>query len=183
MNGKTELVAQPIEPYVLNFLSRQMDSDRYQVLPLAGDASARRYYRIVCEEDSWVLMQWEPFEANDKYPFLSVQKHFLKHGVQVPDVKCMAPELGLVMLEDLGDLTLERKFWENQNQDLALPFYLQAIDELIKIHYSATQDMDPSCTAFAIEFDTKKLLWEMNYGRQHLLEALGEVSFSDSDSK
>ena len=38
-------------------------------------------------------------------------------------------ELGVVLLEDLGDLTLERKFWENQNQDTSFPFYAQSIDE------------------------------------------------------
>ncbi|MCB0366109.1 MAG: phosphotransferase [Bdellovibrionaceae bacterium] len=183
MNGKTELVAQPVEPFILNFLTSHLSTDKYQILPLAGDASARRYYRIVCDEDSWVLMQWEPFSADDKYPFLSVQRHFLKHGINVPDIKGMAPELGLVLLEDLGDLTLERKFWENQNQDMVIPFYRQAIDELLKIHYLATRDSAARCVAFGVAFDTEKLLWEMNYGRKHLLEGLGQIEFTDQDSR
>ena len=78
-------------------------------------------------------MAWEPFEKIETYP-LDVQKHFARNDIRVPSVEAIAKELGVVLLEDLGDLTLERKFWENHNQEMALPFYQQTIDELIKIH-------------------------------------------------
>lgn len=182
MNGKTELVSQPIENYILEFLTDTLETDKYQVIPLAGDASVRRYYRIVDGEASWVLMQWEPFDM-DKYPFLSVQRHFAKHNVFVPNIKSASAKLGLILLEDLGDLTLERKFWESQNQETIIPFYKQAIDELLKIHFDATRDKQPTCTAFSISFDTDKLLWEMNYGRDHLLEKVGGLQFDDQESQ
>src|SRR5689334_18490713 len=121
-----------------SFLSRTLNDRAFEVFPLAGDASTRRYFRIVSGEESMVLMVWEPFNDDGNYPFLSVRDHFEKHGVTVPRVIAKSPSEGLVLLEDLGDLTLERKFWENQNQDIVLPFYEQSIDELIKIHYHAT---------------------------------------------
>lgn len=175
-------LAHNVEPYLLEFISSFLKKPEFQVVPLAGDASARRYYRVIDGESSWVLMQWEPFEDDGNYPFLSVQRHFLKHQVQVPKVVQLTPAQGLVLLEDLGDLTLERKFWENQNQQLALPFYKLAIDELLKIHFLATGDSASPCTAFRVSFDTAKLLWEMNYGREHLFEKLGRVAFSAKDS-
>src|SRR5690606_4157202 len=143
-------------------------ADCFQIYQLAGDASNRRYYRIVNDEKSWVLMEWEPFSENsNEYPLLSVLNHFQKHKVRTPKIIAQSPSKGLLIQDDLGDLTLERKFWENQNQEVAIPYYKQAVDELIKIHYSASLD-NTDCTAFKIAFDTEKLLWEMNYAHKYL---------------
>jgi N-acetylmuramate 1-kinase len=166
----------------LSFLNNALQNREVEIFQLAGDASARRYYRTVAGNDSYVMMVWEPFKDDGSYPFLSVRDHFAKHGVSVPKVIAKAPDQGLILLEDLGDLTLERKFWENQSQQLALPFYRQAIDELIKMHYPASFDRT-DCTAFKMEFDVEKLLWEMNYGREHLLTQLCEIKFSDIEKR
>jgi N-acetylmuramate 1-kinase len=164
------------------FLTEGLKRSGAEVFPLAGDASARKYYRVVADNDSWVLMVWEPFKDDGNYPFLSVLNHFAKHGVTVPTVIAKDPAKGLVLLEDLGDLTLERKFWENQSQQMCLPFYKQAIDELIKMHYPSTFDRN-DCTAFKMEFDVEKLLWELNYGREHLLLKLCDFKLSPTEMK
>lgn len=158
------------EDFHRSFLKGHYGDNNYSIYQLAGDASSRKYYRVVRDNQSWVLMRWEPFDPK-AYPFLSVLNHFAKHSIEVPVVVAMAPAEGLVLLEDLGDLTLERKFWENQNHDLAMPFYEKTVDELVKIHYPASLDRS-ECTAFKIEFDTEKLLWELNYAREHLIEGI-----------
>ncbi len=125
---------------------------------------------MIRDSQSWVLMQWEPFQVKD-YPFLSVLEHFRDHAIKVPNLVKMSPSEGLVLLEDLGDLTLERKFWENQNQETALPFYKKSMDELLKIHIRASEKPN-DCTAFKIEFDKAKFLWEMNYGLDNLIKGI-----------
>jgi aminoglycoside/choline kinase family phosphotransferase len=164
------------------FLEKALNSKELKVLPLAGDASNRRYYRVIRGEESWVLMRWEPFDPNS-YPFLSVLRHFSEHGVHVPKVEGLDSERGLVLLEDLGDLTLERKFWENQVQENSFLFYQLAVDELIKIHFIASDSENRNCSAFQIKFDTDKFLWEMNYGREHLIERLLEFRLSGAVQK
>ncbi len=171
----------PFQKY-LSFVAKGLGPRDYKIFALAGDASSRRYFRVVAENDSWVLMDWDPFVDDGKYPFLNVLDHFAKHQIQVPSVIAKSPADGLVLLEDLGDLTLERKFWENQNQELVLPYYKLAIDELLKIHYEASADIS-ECVAFKIAFDTDKLLWEMNYGRDHLLLKLCDLKFSSKLSQ
>jgi aminoglycoside/choline kinase family phosphotransferase len=165
------------DDFLESFLGKNLKGD-FKIFPLAGDASNRRYYRVVMDQHSWVLMRWEPFDPKN-YPFLSVLEHFKKNGVKVPNVISYDSEAGLVLLEDLGDLTLERKFLESQNQEGSIVFYKMAIDELIKIHYRANDDKS-DCTAFKIKFDTEKFLWEMNYGKDNLL--LGVLGFKMSDS-
>ncbi len=163
------------------FLKSFFDSSPYRIYQLAGDASNRRYYRVIKENQSWVLMVWEPFEATS-YPFLSVQSHFLKNKVRVPQVIKISPEEGLVLLEDLGDLTLERRFWESQSEEASWSFYQKAIEELIKIHFVSTLDRS-DCSAFKIQFDTEKFLWEMNYGLDNLIKGILQFELSETQSK
>lgn len=165
------------------FVAKTLGRQDFEIMALAGDASTRRYFRIVCADDTSVLMAWDKFVDDGHFPFLNVQAHFQRHGVHVPKVLGKSPELGAILLEDLGDLTLERKFWENQNQNLVLPFYKQAIDELIKIHFDATNDRQSQCVAFNIDFNVDKLLWELNYGREHLLLKLCKLNLSAAAMK
>lgn len=165
------------DEFFQGFLESHFKSNDFKVYQLAGDASNRRYYRVIFKNQSWVLMRWEPFDPKN-YPFLSVLEHFATHGVHVPEVIAMDERLGLVLLEDLGDLTLERKFWENQNQEVSLPYYQQAIDEAIKIHFVASKEKT-DCTAFKIMFDVDKFLWEMNYGLDNLLVGICKFPFTE----
>jgi N-acetylmuramate 1-kinase len=175
---------QPFSNEIFGFLKAQLPAGPIDVQPLAGDASSRRYYRIVsgagggAAESTRVLMVWEPFIDDGRFPFLNVQRHFAAHGVRVPAVEAYDSQLGVILLQDLGDLTLERKFWENQNQSLAIPYYQQAIDELFKIHFDATADRASNCVSFGVEFNVEKLMWELNYGREHVFEKLCRLPMS-----
>ena len=165
------------------FLKPHVGQEDYKVLPLAGDASSRRYYRVVTNEKSWVLMEWEPFDKVTDFPFLSVQQYFSANGIRVPEVIQFNKDTGLFLLEDLGDLTLERRFGEFQNQESVLPFYKATLDQLIKIHSLGFNDsIKPDCTAFKIEFSVEKLLWEMNYAKKHLIEGLLQIHLEPSVS-
>ncbi len=150
----------------------------FEVHRLAGDASSRKYYRVICDDSSWALMVWDPFEDIERYPFLNIQKHFEKCGILVPKIFGVDGKKGLVLLEDLGDLTLERKFWENQDQSLALPFYKKTMDELVKIHTSGSNAINPPPICQTVEFDAEKFIWELNYAKTHLLEGLCEIKLS-----
>lgn len=165
------------------FIAKESGTLDFEVLQLAGDASTRKYYRVVYENQSRVLMYWEPFGDPENYPFLNVLNHFAKVDVRVPKVEAFSPELGVVLLEDLGDLTLERKFWENQNQQAAMPFYEQAVDEIVKIHFLASKPVKPLSVCQTTMFDTAKFMWEMNYAREHFLEKVGGVKLGDKEQK
>ena len=170
-----------IEEFLIPFLQKTLGSTDLKVIQLAGDASNRRYYRVYNGEQSSVLMRWEPFDPKN-YPFLSVLNHFAKHKIHVPQVLGMDESLGLVLLEDLGDLTLERKFWESQSTEASIPYYQQAVDEIIKIHFPATLDKT-DCTAFKIQFDVEKLHWEMRYGQENLLAGVCKFNFTEAANK
>lgn len=170
--SSTELITQPIKDWV----AKQIQSHSFSVYPLAGDASARRYYRIVDQDKTWVLMSWVPFDP-ENYPFLSVQRHFSECHIQVPHIFAVGAELGVLLQDDLGDLTLERKYWESSKQQTSSTFYFKTLDELIKIHDVATYSKTTS-TALTTQFDTAKFLWEMNYAKEHLLQGVLKLKLS-----
>jgi aminoglycoside/choline kinase family phosphotransferase len=166
----------------VDFINEFFKKEPFKVLSLAGDASTRKYFRLVDgKAQSFVLMLWEPFTKAD-YPLLSVHEHFQKNFVQVPVVFAYSESLGLVVFEDLGDLTLERKFWESQDPEASIEFYKKSLDELLKIHFRCTFDRT-ECVAFKTKFDTNKFLWEFNYGYKHLFENVLKVKIKDSVKK
>lgn len=80
------------------------------VVPLAGDASTRRFYRVSLEDGSTrVLMDYgKPFsgETDD----IRLNRVFRAAGLPVAEILDQSPESGCLLLEDLGDRTLERLF-------------------------------------------------------------------------
>lgn len=169
-----DIVSTPIK----NWVAQQIGTTEFSITQLAGDASARRYYRVIQDEKTWVLMSWEAFDAST-YPFLSVQRQWNHCHIQVPEIIGVGEKLGVLLQEDLGDLTLERKFWENSRQDASADFYFKTLDELIKVHDVATYS-DVKSTANTTVFDTAKFLWEMNYAKDNLLLGLLKLKLSES---
>ncbi|MFM7201717.1 MAG: aminoglycoside phosphotransferase family protein [Myxococcota bacterium] len=89
---------------------------------LTGDASSRQYVRLFSETEpsrSYVLMVMDPRsplkseEAGwdhvqpDELLFINMQRFLHRIGARVPEIYGYDPEAGLLLLEDLGDLTLE----------------------------------------------------------------------------
>ena len=72
-------------------------------------------------------MCWEPFDQAN-YPFLSVQRQFEANSVNVPEIIGVGEKLGVLLQEDLGDLTLERKFSETARQESSAEFYFKTLD-------------------------------------------------------
>ncbi|RMD48972.1 MAG: aminoglycoside phosphotransferase [Alphaproteobacteria bacterium] len=71
-------------------------------VPLAGDASPRRYYRVP-GAPSLVLMDAPPGSGEDVRPFLAMARWLRAQGFSAPEVLAADAEAGLVLLEDLGD--------------------------------------------------------------------------------
>lgn len=166
-------------PPTIDFLSKHLSLNDLNFQALAGDASTRRYVRVYNEDGSYILMIFPIAEQKMGHSFLEVQTLFLQNEILVPKVLGTDFSLGYILLEDLGDLTLERRFWENQDKSKAMDFYYKAVDEIIKVHSIPVDKNDPT-SCFHIEFDTEKLLWEMNYMRKNLLIEFFGLSLTDS---
>jgi N-acetylmuramate 1-kinase len=156
-----------------DFIKKHLKIEKFKVTPLTGDASSRKYYRIDLGSDTWVLMEWEAFKNPIEFPFISIQEYWQKKNINVPEVFAYDAKLGLFILEDLGDNTLEHCFWDADPQEDCLPLYKATLDQLIAIHRLILQPHKESdCTAFQIAFDIEKFTWELNYTYKNLFQIL-----------
>ncbi len=72
---------------------------------LAGDASARRYWRLWRGTESAVLMDADPATGEATGPFLAVGGWLLAQGYSAPRILAADEAAGFLLLEDLGDDT------------------------------------------------------------------------------
>lgn len=101
-------------------------------LPLAGDASNRRYLRLVRGTESAVLMDAPPERGEDVRPFVKIANWLAKTGLSAPLVLHKDDKAGLLLLEDLGDDLLARVV--ARDPSLEQPLYKAAVDVLIALH-------------------------------------------------
>ena len=78
------------------------------VIALSGDASTRRYFRLKEKGRSQVLALYPEAFVPEELTFLGVRSLLHGWGLPVPDVLEEDGPRGIVVLEDLGDLTLRR---------------------------------------------------------------------------
>lgn len=157
------------EKSIRSFLNHTLQSEDFKIQLLTGDASQRKYYRITSlSKESHILMVCDPFDSQEDYPFLSVQRHFLKNSVNVPKVINTDSSHGMILLEDLSDCTLEKRFLDSKDPDLIKSYYQQSLKELVKIHYKSTEDK-ADFSGFHTQFDTESFISEMNFTVKHLL--------------
>jgi aminoglycoside/choline kinase family phosphotransferase len=77
--------------------------DRFTVTPASGDASFRRYFRIGLPDGTTRIAMDAPPEHEDCGPYLHVGAELAAVGLHVPAVQVATPELGFLLLEDLGE--------------------------------------------------------------------------------
>ena len=106
---------------------------------LAGDASFRKYFRLIDGDRRAVLMDAPP-PKEDVRPFVAVARHLNKMGLSAPEVYAEDAAAGLLLLEDLGDATYTRMLADGADAE---ELYAAAIDVLIHIHDRAPEAAIP----------------------------------------
>jgi hypothetical protein len=151
-----------------------------QAVPLSGDASDRSYFRLQLGKGSLVLALLPgPFEP-DSLPFLNVSRLFERIPVRVPRVETVSGELGILLLEDLGNELLQGVV-ETASPETKLRLYREAIDILALLQRRGAELESPVYLPYGIAFDEEKLTWELEYFRKHFLEGLRDARLSPSE--
>ena len=153
------------------------------IVKLPGDASTRKYYRVTAGSSSYIVMRMESFtDQGNSLPFIVLQKHLQSSFVDVPRIFDVDPARGLIMLEDLGDVTLLRRLQEISNADVERHIYERVIRALIELQVKASPKNNPAqIDAFKLRFDHEKLLWEMNNTVEHFYQLHLKRKIRDRD--
>jgi len=110
------------------------------IVPLAGDASFRRYFRVIDGARRAVLMDAPP-PHEDPRPFIAIAEHLTGHGFAAPRILARDLDAGLVLIEDFGDLRVKEHIEERPAAELDV--YRRAIDLLAALHRLPAADVPP----------------------------------------
>ena len=151
-----------------------------RVVPLTGDASDRRYFRLlVPDEGSRVLSLYPgPFEY-DSMPFVNVAHLLAEMPVPIPAILDHADDLGVIILQDLGDVTLQAHLGAAPPADHAA-LYRQAVAHIDVLQRRGAELASESYLPYRVAFDVEKLSWELDFFIKHFLEAYRGVVLEDA---
>ena len=102
-----------------------------RIEPLAGDASFRRYFRVLGEQGSAVLMDAPP-PHEDPRPFVRVAEWLSSVGLSAPEILARDLDRGMLLLGDFGDWRLREHLDDDPSREREL--YELATDVLIHLH-------------------------------------------------
>lgn len=100
----------------------------YELVPLANDASFRKYYRLYRADQTYVVMD-SPLDKEDPQPFMKIAFALEAVGVNVPRICASDPGKGFLLLTDFGN----RRFLEALDAHNVDQLYHQAINTLVSI--------------------------------------------------
>lgn len=142
-----------------------------RVVPLTGDASDRRYYRILLTDSpSIVLSLYSAPFVFEELSFVNVARLLAQMPVPIPTVLGHADDIGVLAQEDLGDVTLQAHLGAAPAAEHAA-LYRQAVALIATLQRRGAELASPEFVPYGIAFDVEKLTWELDFFIKHFVEA------------
>jgi aminoglycoside/choline kinase family phosphotransferase len=165
-----------VDTRVEAYLDRQrLAPDVQRVVALTGDASDRRYFRVhFADRPSIVLaLHAGPIDVG------TVARILRAIPLPVPEILHGSDDLGVLGLEDLGDVTLQAHLGVASRADHAA-LYRQAVGFIAMLQRRGVELASPEYPPFGVAFDVEKLTWELEFFVKHYLTAYRGLSLSDA---
>jgi aminoglycoside/choline kinase family phosphotransferase len=164
-----------------------VDPGAAEIVPLAGDASTRSYYRVRLPGGaiarSVVVMRYpDEVPPGGELPFLNVHRYLLRSGIPVPAALRHDPEAKLLFLEDAGDTMLEDSV-RVRGTAACLPLYEQCVEILVRIQSDGTRSLDGSAIPARLAFDLKKFGEEIDFFFAHAVRGYGGIPLSEGEER
>lgn len=150
-----------------------------RVVPLTGDASDRRYFRLISPDGQTTVLAAYPTAFDESLPFLNVTRLLDRMPVPVPGILDEAPDLGLLLLEDLGDVTLQAHLGLSSTEEHG-QLYREAVRLIATLQRRGAELASDAYLPFGVAFDEAKLGWEMDFFLKHYLLGYRGVALDDA---
>ena len=169
-----------MEPRLKQYLAEQ-DIDAQTVVPLTGDASDRRYFRVLVKDSTSIVLALHAGPIDyATMPFVSVAHLFAEVPLPVPRILHHSDPLGILGLEDLGDVTLQAHLGAADPAEHAA-LYRQAVGFIAKLQQRGDVLRSDEYPPYRIAFDVDKLTWELEFFVKNYLLAYKGATPSDAE--
>jgi len=170
-----------MEPRLEQYLAEhQLTDQTLKVMPLTGDASDRRYFRVLLKHARPIVLALHtgPIEYQTM-PFVSVARLLAEVPLPVPRILHHSNALGVLGLEDLGDVTLQAHLGAATPAEHAA-LYRQAVGFIARLQQRGEALRSDAYPPYRIAFDHEKLTWELEFFVRHYLLAYKGAPLSEA---
>jgi len=173
--------AQPV-PTLITLAEATLGKD-LTWMPLAGDSSAKVFWRISRGNDTWVGVDGsslETYRKKENKSFSRIGRHLAACRIPVPVILAGLPDQGVFIIEDLGDNRLTEAIRE-MTPDLKIKTYRQALHVLLKLQICGTVGFNTDWCSQTKAYDRRMILrYETTYFTDRLInEYLGIPTDTD----
>lgn len=157
-----------LDPRITAYLDEQgLTPGVVKVVALTGDASDRRYFRVrIADRDPIVLsLHAGPIDV-DTLPFVLVARLLRAIPLPVPAILHHSNALGILGLEDLGDVTLQAHLGVASRAEHAA-LYRQAVGFIATLQQRGRELASSDYPPYGVAFDVEKLTWELEFFVKH----------------
>jgi len=149
-----------------------------RVVPLTGDASDRKYFRIIPAGGPSIVLALQSGPINfATLPFANVGALMQQIPLPVPAILGHSDDLGIVALQDLGDVTLQAHLGAASPSEHAA-LYRQAVALVEQLQRRGGELRSDAYLPYRIAFDVEKLTWELEYFVKNFLEGYRGIALS-----
>jgi N-acetylmuramate 1-kinase len=154
---------------------------RAGVVPLTGDASDRKYFRIIPVEGVPIVLSLHagPIDFS-ALPFANVAELLQQIPLPSPMILGHSNELGVVALQDLGDVTLQAHLGASSPTEHAA-LYRQAVGLIELLQRRGVELESARFLPYRVSFDVEKLTWELEFFVRHFLEGYRGIVLSSAE--
>ncbi|MBM3781255.1 MAG: hypothetical protein FJW29_06215 [Acidobacteria bacterium] len=151
-----------------------------QVVPLTGDASDRRYFRLLVRDESPQVLALH-IGAIDAatLPFVRVAELMRSLSLPVPAILGHDDALGILVQQDLGDVTLQAHLGVASPAEHAA-LYREAVELIAALQTRGAQHESRDYPPYTVAFDVDKLTWELEFFVKHYLAAYRGLALSET---
>ena len=152
-----------------------------RVVPLTGDASDRRYFRIIPSDGPSIVLALHagPIEFAS-LPFARVAELFQMIPLPVPGMLGHSDELGIIALQDLGDVTLQAHLGASSPAEHAA-LYRQAVTLIEQLQRRGADLESDHYSPYRVAFDVEKLTWELEFFATYFIQGYRGVPLGASE--
>ncbi len=141
-----------------------------RVVPLTGDASDRRYFRVLLADGESIVLALHAGAIDyATLPFANVARLFGAIPLPVPGIVGHSDEDGVLALEDLGDVTLQAHLGAASPAEHAA-LYREAVALIELLQRRGVELTSDEYLPYRVAFDVEKLTWELNFFVKHFVE-------------
>ena len=152
-----------------------------RVVPLTGDASDRKYFRIIPADGPSIVLALHAGPIDfATLPFANVGALMQRIPLPVPDILGHSDEFGIVALQDLGDVTLQAHLGASSPSEHAA-LYRQAVALVEQLQRRGAELRSDDYLPYRIAFDVDKLTWELDFFAKHFIEGYRGSAFTPAE--